>query len=49
MATGTTDLIVDAGATFTTQGLVVLGVVIGIGVGLLVFYFGWRKLRGVAR
>lgn len=49
MATGTAALITGAAADFTTQALVVLAATIAIGVGLVVFYFGWRKLRGVPR
>jgi len=45
----TTDLVVDGAANFTTAALVILGVVLGIGVGILVFKWGWRKVRGSAR
>jgi len=49
MASGTRALITDAAADFTTEALLILGATIAIGVGMVVFYFGWRKLRGVAR
>jgi len=48
-ASATRALITDSATSFGTEALLVLGAVIAIGVGLLVFYFGWRKLRGVAK
>lgn len=48
-ASGTQALITGAATDFGTSALVVLGSVLAIGVGLLVFYFGWRKVRGAAR
>jgi len=47
-ASTTTSLITDSIADFGTAGLVILGGVVGIAVALLVFRFGWRKLRGAA-
>jgi len=50
MTTSATQALVTGAVTdFGTQGLVILGAVLGIGVGLMVFYFGWRKLRGSAK
>ena len=48
-ASTTGDLISGAITSFGGEALVLLGGVLGIGVGLLVFYFGWRKVRGVAK
>jgi len=48
-ATSSTALITDAITDFGGAALVILGAVIVIAVGLLVFRFGWRKLRGAAR
>jgi len=42
----TTGLVVDAASAFKTQILIILGVVIAIGVGFLVFRIAWRKLKG---
>jgi len=39
-------LLTSAAGDFGTAMLVVLGVVIGIGVGFLVFRIGWRKIKG---
>lgn len=47
-ASSTQSLITDAITDFSGAGLVILGAVIGIAVALLVFRFGWRKLRGAA-
>jgi uncharacterized membrane-anchored protein YhcB (DUF1043 family) len=47
-ASTTEALITDGIADFSTTGLVILGAIIGVAVGLLVFRWGWRKLRGVA-
>jgi len=47
-ASSTQALIISAVSDFGGAGLVVLGAVIGIAVGLLVFRFGWKKLRGAA-
>jgi len=41
-------LITSSVSSFGAAALVVLGAVIGIAVGLLVFRWGWRKIRGVA-
>jgi len=48
-ASATQALVTGAATDFGASALVILGSVIGIGVGLLVFYFGWRKVRGAAR
>lgn len=48
-ASGTQALITGAATDFGASALVVLGSVLAIGVGLLVFYFGWRKVKGAAR
>lgn len=45
-ATSTLSLITSAGSQFGIALLAVLGVVIGIGVGMLVFRVGWRKIKG---
>jgi len=42
-------LITTAIGDFGTTALVVLTAIIAVGVGLLVFRWGWRKIRGVAR
>jgi len=44
-----TTLITGAATDFGTAALVVLGAVLVIGVGLLIFRWGWRKVRGSAR
>jgi len=48
MHTATQNLITQALADFGVSALAILSVVITIGVGLLVFYFGWRKLSNMA-
>jgi len=48
-ASGTQALITGAATDFGEAGLVILGSVLAIGVGLLVFYFGWRKVKGATR
>lgn len=48
-ATTTQALITGAVTDFGTAGLAILGAVIGIGVAILVFHWGWRKVRGAAR
>jgi len=45
----TTDLITGAAADFSTAALAILAVVIGIGVALFVFRWGWRKVKGSVR
>jgi len=40
-------LITDSATSFGTEALLVLGAVIAIGVGLLVFYFGWKTLTRI--
>lgn len=47
-ASSTQALITGAVTTFGEAGLVILGAVIGIAIALLVFRFGWKKLRGAA-
>jgi len=48
-AASTTDLVQTGFTNFSTSALTILGYVIAIGVGLLVFYWGWRKIRHSAR
>lgn len=48
-AASTTALITQGFTDFSTSALTVLGSVIVIAVGLLVFYWGWRKIRHVAK
>jgi len=43
-AASSTQLITDGLRDFSTQALVILGSVIVIAVGLLVFYWGWKHL-----
>lgn len=45
-ASSTQALIETAGANFGIALLAILTVVIGIGVGMLVFRVGWRKIKG---
>jgi len=47
-ASTTQDLIIGSITDFGSAGLVILGAVVGIAVALLVFRFGWKKLRGAA-
>jgi len=42
-------LITGSLGDFGTAALAVLTAVIAVGVGLLVFRWGWRKIRGVAK
>lgn len=49
MASGTADLVIDGVADFTVQGLLVLGAVIGVIVGLIVWRFAVSKFRRAAR
>jgi len=48
-ASSTLALITDAAQDYGTALLAVLGAVIVIGVGMLVFKVGWRKVKGSAR
>lgn len=48
-AASTTALITQGFGDFSTAALTILGFVIAIGVGLLVFYWGWRKIRHSAK
>jgi len=48
-ATSTQALILDATADYGAAILVILGAVITIGVGMIVFKFGWRKVKGSTR
>ena len=45
-ASSTLALITDAAGDYGVALLAILGLVIGIGVGMLVFRVGWRKLKG---
>jgi len=47
-ASSTQALITDAITDFGASALVILGAVLGLVVGFLVFKWGWRKLRGSA-
>jgi len=44
-STSAQSLIINAISDFGAAALVVLAAVLAIGVGLLVFYFGWTKIR----
>ena len=44
-ASATQALITSSATDFGASALVILGAVLTIGVGLLVFYFGWKKLK----
>jgi len=48
-ASSSVSLITDAITDFGGSALVVLGAIIVLGVGFLVFYWGWRKVRGAAK
>lgn len=49
MATSSAAALILSNITdFGTAALAVLTAIIGVGVGLLVFRWGWRKIRGVA-
>jgi len=48
-ATSTQALILDAVTDYGSAILVILGAVITIGVGMIVFKFGWRKVKGSTR
>jgi len=48
-AASTTALVQTGFTDFSTAALTILGFVIAIAVGLLVFYWGWRKIRHSAR
>jgi len=48
-AASTTALITGAATTFGGAAVTVLTAVIGIGVGLFVFRWGWRKIKGSVR
>jgi len=39
-------LVTGAFTDFGTDVLAILGLVLGIGVGYLIFRFGWRKVKG---
>lgn len=45
-ASSTLALITDAASDFGGALLVILGAVIAIGIGMLVFRVGWRKVKG---
>jgi len=48
-ATSTKLLILGATSDFGIAMLAVLGAVLGIGVGFLVYKIGWRKVKGAAK
>jgi len=48
-AASTTDLITGAASDFSVAALTILGVVIGIGVALFIFRWGWKKIKGSVR
>jgi len=48
-ATSTLALITGAFTDYGTAVLAILGAVLGIGLGYLVFKFGWRKVKGSVR
>ena len=48
-AAATQALITSSITDFGASALVVLGAIIAVGVGFLVFRMGWSKLRGVGR
>ena len=45
----TTELVTTGFTQFSTAALIILSFVLTIGVGLLVFYWGWRKIRHSAK
>jgi len=45
-ASSTLALITGAFTDYGSVVLTILGAVIGIGLGMLVFRFGWKKIRG---
>jgi len=49
MFASTTELITGGLGDFTASALIILAAVIGLAVGLLVFRWGWRKVRGAAK
>jgi len=48
-ASSTLPLILDAATDYGLAILAILGAVITIGVGMIVFKFGWRKVKGSTR
>jgi len=48
-ATATQALILDSATDYGVAILAILGAVITIGLGMLVFRFGWRKVKGSTR
>jgi len=46
---GAQTLITSSISSFGASALVVLTAIIAVAVGLLVFRWGWRKIRGVAK
>jgi len=48
-ATATQALILDAVTDYGTAILAILAAVIVVGVGMIVFRFGWRKVKGSTR
>lgn len=49
MATGTQEIVTDNIALFVTSALVVLGAVAGVALGILIYKWGMKRLRGAAR
>jgi len=47
-ASSTSELIVDSISSFGGEAFVVLTAIIGIGIGFLVFYWGWRHVKRIA-
>jgi len=48
-AASTTEMVMTGFTNFSAAALTILAAVLAIGVGLLVFYWGWRKIRHSAR
>jgi len=48
-STTATTVITGAVADYGVEALVILTAVIGLGVGYLIFRFGWRKTKGALR
>jgi len=48
-ASSTQALILDAVTDYGVAILAILGAVLTIGVGMIVFKFGWRKVKGSTR
>lgn len=48
-AAATQELITSSVTDFGASALVVLGAIVAVGVGFIVFKMGWNKLKSVAR